>query len=402
MKDKRIGEWLVRLLFVLQGAIVVAQLLGADGLVRALFTLTFPATGLLWLWSVRYGLQKTDWLTVAAATLAVVCVLVDLALCGGSFSLPYLRKVVMMGTTLLFLQTAYRLRVEKETALWIHGAAEVAALVFAAVYVLCRREVYTFNDLPVRYAAFGFSNPNLAAMFLTCIYMLEFICTVRTGHRVLKLLRGALTAALGWFVAATTSRNGLLAMALFTVLAAAALLWERMDGGKLRIGKVLAALIAVFPALFATAYMTLIGSDWLQSAFSFLASEGKQLDSRVKEWQPALETIHRSPLIGSYYTISDGTGASQMHNTHMDLAASYGIPVLVLVCVLLAVYLHQQGKRYRDTVSLLYMAGFVCALMLGLFEAALFSGGLGIYILMGAFLLMASQGESARERRYIL
>jgi len=80
---------------------------------------------------------------------------------------------------------------------------------------------------------------------------------------------------------------------------------------------------------------------------------------------------------------------SQMHNSHLDIAASYGIPVLILVCVLLARWLRQGRGRY--------MIGFACALLLGLGEAAVFSGGLGIYIFAGLFLLLA-KGEKDEDR----
>ena len=83
-----------------------------------------------------------------------------------------------------------------------------------------------------------------------------------------------------------------------------------------------------------------------------------------------------------------------MHNTHMDIAASYGIPVLILVCVLLVKYLHQQGRVYEDRKGYIYILGFACMIMLGMGEAAVFSGGLGVYIIVGTCLLLSNRKDT--------
>ncbi|MBP1576223.1 MAG: hypothetical protein J6A68_01695, partial [Oscillospiraceae bacterium] len=88
---------------------------------------------------------------------------------------------------------------------------------------------------------------------------------------------------------------------------------------------------------------------------------------------------------------------SQMHNTHLDLAASYGIPVMVFFCLLLTFYLYQREKNYSDKKSFFFLLGFICALMLGIFEAALVSGGMGIYLFMGIFLLLANPNRAEDE-----
>ena len=43
------------------------------------------------------------------------------------------------------------------------------------------------------------------------------------------------------------------------------------------------------------------------------------------------------------------------------------------------------------------LTGFIATLLLGVGEAALFSGGLAIYLFMGFFLMYATQEQPARE-----
>jgi membrane protein insertase Oxa1/YidC/SpoIIIJ len=122
-----------------------------------------------------------------------------------------------------------------------------------------------------------------------------------------------------------------------------------------------------------------------------MVEEGKNLDSRVEVWGPALTNLARSPIIGAYSQITDGTGLAQMHNTHLDIACSYGIPVLVAVCMLLFRWLNQRNQTYKSKSGIAYMLGFACAIIMGMGEAALFSGSLGLYILVGGFLLLGNR-----------
>lgn len=111
-------------------------------------------------------------------------------------------------------------------------------------------------------------------------------------------------------------------------------------------------------------------------------AEGKELNSRTDIWEPAFRRFASSPVLGAYCQISDGTGMSQLHNTHVDILVSYGTSVLVLTCVFLYVLMRDLRTEVSDDA----LAGFICVLLLGIGEAALFSGGLGITLFFGVFL----------------
>ena len=69
----------------------------------------------------------------------------------------------------------------------------------------------------------------------------------------------------------------------------------------------------------------------------------------------------------------------------------------ILVCVLLTRYLWQKGRYYDNKANYIYILGFACAIMLGIGEAALFSGGIGVHILIGTLLLLANRSDQAAE-----
>ena len=256
------------------------------------------------------------------------------------------------------------------------------------MYFADNSSMHLLNGMITRYLTFRFSNPNTTGLFLISLYMLELYRLFAREKWYLKLVHIAMACFLGWVVLGTESRNCLLVLLMFT----AACFWlEFKSRRKLRVTRFWAVIIAWFPVVFVGVYMLFVYAPWVQKLLSFLVDVGKGLDSRTRIWTESLRFIAESPLIGSYHGISDGTGAIQLHNSHLDIAASYGIPVLAMVCSLLTTYLYQKGRYYEDKESFSYMLAFACAIMLGLGEAALFAGGLGIYIFAGIFLMLSSR-----------
>ena len=124
----------------------------------------------------------------------------------------------------------------------------------------------------------------------------------------------------------------------------------------------------------------------------------------LKSYDPATKALYKrsklidskasgeeNPVFGEYYQISAGTGSFQLHNTHIDILASYGVIVFLLVCVFLMRLIHNKNKIYKDKTSFLCMLGFASTIFLGLGEAAVFSGGLAIYMWCGLFLILKNR-----------
>jgi len=276
----------------------------------------------------------------------------------------------------------------------VNRTVDILTVFLIVMFVGMYSQMHILNGRVTGYLTFRIGNPNLTGLFLVCLYMLELYRLFLPEKWFWKLIHIGLAAALAFFVVESQSRNSFLVLILFTVVCS----WLMLRGGKrMRIGKGVSYLIACFPALFVAGYMMLISSAWLQNLFSFMVGEGKKLDSRVEIWNNALNNLAGSPLIGAYFEMSNGTGMFQMHNSHLDVAVSYGIPVLVLVCVLLQKYLYQRGRIYEDKQNYIYILGFACSIMLGLGEAALFSGGLGLYVFVGTFLLLSDLGSASAK-----
>lgn len=390
MELKRIDTFLLKTLYLVEAGIVVGQVLNFDSLTSLLFVATFPITVLLWIRMIRKTVAESDMIMIMTVITAVVCVLLNAALANASLGWSYIKKLIMFIMTLLFFQTAYRARSDEKIGEFIGRIVDLLTVFLILMYFLQRNQMHTVNGIYTVYLTFRFTNPNTTALFLASLYMLKMHRLFGHGKWYVKAAHGLGLLALAWFVAETQSRNCLLVLVLYTVI----VLWLIFRGRKdLRVTKGWAVLFAVFPGLMVIGYMLLINSQWVQNTFSFIVGEGKGLDSRVNIWGPALENLWSSPVFGAYYEISNGTGTSQMHNSHMDIAASYGIVVLVLVCILLTKYLHQRGRIYTNKSEYIYILSFACMITMGMGEAAVFSGGLGIYIFAGASLLLANRKD---------
>ena len=386
MKQKQVELNLLQALVACVVVIVATRMLGIPVVPNIALYLTFPLTVALWLWTMRRGVSKPDYLAVVTVVLAAICVLLDLWRSGGTLTTDYPKKLIMFAMTVIFLCVADRVRTGEQLVRITQVAVDGLTVLMTLMLFLAYDRMHLIDGKVTRYLTLGFANPNPLAIFVTCMYMLTFCSLLKKQSTKQRYFRVAVLTAQIFILLGTRSRNGLMFSGLFTVAAFVVLWREKVKdltgiSIKMRFKLWQAVAIAVFPMVFAMIYMAVVNAEWVEKLFSFMISEGKGLDSRVKEWTPAFEAIKASPLIGAYYGVSGGTGSSQMHNTHADTAASYGIPVMLLVSAILAFSIYQNGKTYADKKSFLYMGAFCCAMLMGTFEAAFLSGIDIIYLM---------------------
>ena len=381
-----ISEFLLALLYTMAVGVVAAQVLGMEGAASALFLLSFVAVFGLWLLGALSSMSRADFLGIVTAAVAFLCVIINLLMSRTAPSFGILKKYIFFVAAILYLQTASKLSISEGLKSYLRRLVTGTVLFLILLFFLKGREMRLFNGQITDYLTFRFSNPNLTAMFLSCFYMLETAQLFQRGKsRVLHLL---LSGCLLYFIWETGARNALLALLIYWIL----LLFALIPVGKLRFNRLFSGIFAALPLLFVAAYMLLVRSKWVQNLFAFLVSEGKDLSSRYKLWAKALELFAGSPLFGAYSQIAE---SSQLHNSHLDVLAAYGVVVWLLFAAVLYLLIYRKGRIYENRQAFAYQAGFVSALALGLGEAAIFNGGQGIYLFVGLFLLLAAPEAEA-------
>ena len=391
----QMDTFLIRVLYLLAAGIVCTTVLGFESVSSALFALTFVFVILLWMAGAIRNVTWTDIILILTAGLALANILINATIQGTTVTFAYFKKYIMFISTLLYFQAAHKLSVDEKTERFLLSLNSVLAVFFAVVFASDVPTLYTIRGRISDYLTFGFTNPNLTALFLLCIYTGELVQIPRSQSVLVKLCHLLLAGANWYFVRETGSRNCMLTMVMVTILCVLLYLTKR----GFRLPKWFALLVSVWPILFVAAYIAFSESPWLQDMLSFIVDEGKELDSRVSIWLHALNYYGKAPVFGAYSQISRGTGISQLHNTHLDVLVSYGTLILVLMCYLLHNLIHSSGAENLKEETMMRIC-FSGTIIMGMGEAALFSGGLGIYLFAGMFLLLCNKKrqESAEYR----
>lgn len=382
MVRRRIEIASIKALYLCALGVLVAQSVGAEGVVSLLFAVSLILTLVAWGLGAARSLSKKDALLIAMAFLAFASVVVNAFLTSTDVSASYFKKYILFIVSIVFLRVASDFKADRATKRFIFCCIWASIAVMVALYFLDYSRAHVYKGIEVEYLVLCFSNPNLAALFLACFYMFSlavFVTAKRFFGRVVALISAGFML---YFLIETESRNSLLAVGVFTSLYVVYALFQRKSH---RISKVLATVFTVYPFVFFCLYMIFIDSAGVKALFSSFVDVGKGLDSRLAVWHPALDYFFSSPAIGAYSQISEGTGASQLHNTHLDVMASYGLFVLVLLCVFLRLLF---GRSEGNEGKWVFELAFACVIALGAGEAALFSGGLVFYVYAGLFLLL--------------
>lgn len=394
MLQTKLDTVLIRILHICSAMIVLLQVLDFPSAVSLLFSATFILTAALWVIVAMRKINSLDILVLCVIVVALLNIGLNAWITGAAVSLGSLRKFVIFAFTLLYFAAAHKLSIDSLTEKLFFWSNSLLAAFLILYFYTNNDQAHLFNNIYTEYLTFNFTNPNLTAMFLICIFFMELLQLFRQKQTLLRLLHLVLAGFMFYFIIETRSRNCLLvATGVSAVLAVVALRKKEPA-----FPRWMAVLVAVFPILFAAAYLIIVDSPVFQILFRFLVSDGKDLDSRLTMWTTALEEYMRSPFLGAYNQITQGDSSLQMHNTHIDILVSYGPVVLLLVCFFLAQCLRQErgrGSKY-DFAAAVCFSG---TLIMGMAEASLFSGGLGLYLLAGVFLLL--QGRLRQDEETI-
>ena len=251
------------------------------------------------------------------------------------------------------------------------------------LYKFMNTAMHMINGIYSKYLVFRFSNPNLTALFLASIFMFLVIAILLEKRILYKLLMAVVAAAVMQFIYLSESRNAQIAMLMFAVFLIFAFFHRKKQ---IHIPKWIVMFMVIVPILFLFVYLNVITNQSFRQIFSFFSGEGKSLYARYGIWTNALNNFRQSPFVGSYYQSSGGTGMAQQHNIMLDILVTYGLPILILVVIFLYAVITRVLNESQNNYQVLSVFAFICTLFLGIGEAAMFSGGLGIYLFTGIFL----------------
>lgn len=318
----------------------------------------------------------------AANTLILLLFLVLaglLSVLRGGFAFAYMKKFIIYITTLSSFYIATKTRVAERTVRVLLGSNLIVSL----VYILRSREPGAYIQKTLW---LFFSNSNFAGMWL----FMSAVLSVAAVFLVRKTFwRAVLLVITGWLIylaLQTDARNIWFCVGYAVILCAVCILTK-----KCRFKRWQLLAVDLFPLIFVFAYMYLISNGLVAEEISdTLVSDGKPITSRFTIWTESFEMIGKYPLFGAYSAIGGGSGSFQLHNTHIDMWAGYGTVGLILFLV----YIYRIMKEVNDSCNtkgaMFALAGFMCMTLMGTAEASLYATGMGMYIYVSSFLLLAN------------
>ncbi len=332
-------------------------------------------------------------INIVFVVFVVLCAL-NVTVTTWNFSFDYYKKLIMLICTVTFFYIISFIKISKATA----RTVMILNLSLAAIYFIAYRflgaNIYLGESLIL-----NFANPNFAGLYVlqSCLYCaLAFFYFKKP---IIKALCVVLEIFLIFLLFATRTRSCQIALVCFGLLIVLNLIFFN----KIKISKVLSWILLVSPIIIAALYLYMSETGAIR-IFEFMEESGKPLDSREITWKRALDVFKDNVFLGKYYEISNGTGQSQMLNTHLDILISYGIVPFLLFIYLLCKFIEPIRKGAKTVFQKNALLAFYATIIMGSFEAALVSGGLGLYILVGGFLILAKydpNGEKETVRKKI-
>ncbi len=392
----RVDTLLIKLQYLMLTGIVLTTVLQMNSLASAMFVMTFFLTVGFWIAVAERKIGELSLWAILIIFISCICFLVNALITNAPLSFSYIKKIIMFWATVIFFATMCEYVPEWSVVQFIFRLNTLTALFLIAMYFLITEDAYVYNGRITTYLTFRFTNPNLTAVFLLSICTIEQLCALASKKRIKKLFHIILAATLIYFIVLTRSRTALLLVVVLLAVLGTATVFPRV---KLQMTNWMAVMIAVCPLLLAIMYMLVVDSDWFLSAFAFLIDKGKLLSSRLDIWTNAFETIAANPILGAYNYIQNSPTHSQQHNTHLDIAASYGLPVLVMFIYFMYRVLRTAGEKVQGRMNTVCIMAFSAIMMTGISEAALVSGGMGIYIPAGIILMLSHYNFSEIKHR---
>lgn len=212
-------------------------------------------------------------------------------------------------------------------------------------------------------------NPNAAGLWLVCIFSLLFYCGLVYKGR-LKYLFLFVAVATTPIILATDSRNSFFACIFLVVGAIVSKLFKIK-----KLPRWMLVVLSCLPLIVFAFYMFVIveNFEFWEELFS-LDQIDKGIDTRQGIWGRVIDNFWDNFLIGNYPRYFN----SQQHNSLLTVYCRFGVFATVATCFLIYLALKhlQENSSFYATLSL------SAILFTGCFEASVFTGVAGLYLML--------------------
>lgn len=367
-------------LFSLQLVCVVVNVFSAiwqiDAITSAIITVSFCITAALAFITIS---NKNNKYTVILWLSIVIFSYVSVTNGKSSVSFNYIKEWIMFITTINLYFWVYTAKIEKKMIRGIFLCGVITAAIFIVAFLAGRAKS---NPRMPQLVTFGLSNPNLAGTYLLNVFLCIYIMTKFISKKYFRFFCYVICAILFYFIWLTEARSCIIATVICVALSFLS---------NKKYSRILTFIVIIFPLFFVFIYLKLIETN-VVNIFEFMAHEGKSLKSRVLIWEETIYIIKNDFLLGNYLY-----GSGNRHNTHLMILAAFGVFTFSLVIIYLNRVINYIGTYIREKYQLISLYAFYAVILMGTFEAILFSGSQGMYVFSGAFMMIAKYIQKDKD-----
>lgn len=371
--------------FLIAFGIIYNTMKGLLSMSSMLISLSFIYVFSVFANKVSHGLIKRTYINILFFSCVLVFLNTTLSGVGG---FDYYKKAIMYMATIVWIICCVSAAISKKTVVVVL----VINLFINGLYLLFYQQGFSIYEGEFL-LTLNFPNPNQTGMFI--LNSILYICIPIVAGRELVGKKWnyitMLCILIPLFVAVfqllimTGCRSSFMSLALFFIL----VILDYISKGHFKLKKWMSLVIAIMPFVFVFVYLSYV-SDFSADVSMGVENVGKSSTTRVPIWKPIVADFWHYFMIGDYYGISNGTGMSQLHNTHLDVYASYGFIPLVLYITILYKVICRSMKHVETRFHRVSLYAFIACMVSCMFEASLVAGSAGLFLLTVGFLMLAN------------
>ena len=296
-----------------------------------------------------------------------VMLVISMTLKGITMNADYFSHGIIAICTYVCLEVGSAIKIDVKTFKRISVVFLLTVIILFVFYYLGPLKSSTFANTSA--VALNLSNPNAASLWLVCIFILLFYFGL-IYRKTLRYIFMICAFGILPIVLATESRNSFLAC-IFLI---GSVIFVKLFKIKKLPNWVLAVLTCLpLIVLFFYMYVIVENIDFWENVLSLNIAD-KSLDSRQSVWGSALKNFWDCFLIGDYPYYFD----SQPHNSLLTVYCRFGVFATIAVCVLI----YRTLKKLQENSSIFAVLSLSAVLFTGCFEASVFVGIAGLYLML--------------------
>lgn len=300
----------------------------------------------------------------------------------------YISHLFIMMCTFICIEIGVQINIKEKNAKTIANLFLITTVILLVYYYIgpLKNSYFESYGYYTDAIALNMHNPNAAGMWVACIFAVTYYCAFLFTD-LKRILFFAIAVATIPIILATDSRNSYYACLLLLILLPVSKIFKIK-----KVPKWVLFVIAVLPIIVFFFYMYVVveNMSFWQSLFRNASIE-KGINTRQGVWSMVMDDLGDCFFVGNYPKYYD----RQMHNSLMTVYCRHGAAVTGLTVALI----YKALVQLQEKTSFSGVLSLAAILFTGCFEASVFVGVAGLYLMLLIVPAMAAAEDKNSSRK---